>query len=553
MKNISFLKHLQATGLLIILIITACTPTGSPAYTPTSDSHPTETPLPTRTAMPIATPQPTGTPDPIAVFSDPILLAIQDRPPDFQDDFSSDANGWIIRTWPLDRAGEVIANGVMNLSLEQGGIADNHATSFRDFVVQVDVKFLDMVSNEGIGVYLEWVRYEVFDDTMKVQYFQFNKDKFWHLMSCTPVEPRECQEGPSGTALVDLSGPITIIVISKGTELAVYLNGTPLVYENFPDLPPASHIRLYAFDNSGNPGYSGAIFDNFKIWELQSVFPPDSPDPDLGVGSSWERPVDGMVMMYVPEGQFQMGSNFGGPDEQPVHAVYLDAFWIDQTEVTNAMYAKFLTEMGNQTVEYLDWLPPDHQNTSWFNPNAKHGTHIFLDPGESTWQSQSDYAQYPVNGVNYYGAQAYCAWAGGRLPTEAEWEKAARGGLEGKLYPWGDELPTCNIGATNGAFNDIHCYQMNFPPVGSFESNGYGLYDMVGSAGELTSDWQSSIYYAFSPYRNPLGPREGYFKKYIMVMRSSASSVDLNNLRLAGRGSSESYDHKGGFRCVRSP
>jgi formylglycine-generating enzyme required for sulfatase activity len=444
----------------------------------------------------------------------------------------------------------------MNLSLEQGGTADHYATSFRDFVVRVDVKFLDLNPQKGAG--LEWLRYEVHGGTMTTERFGLNGDRFWQLSSCPPENPEqtpECQQGlPYGEVSVDLTDWNTVTIISRGAELAVYLNSTPLAYYNYLGQPSASHIRLYAFDNSGNPEHSGTLFDDFKIWELQSVFPPPAPDPALGIGSSMERPADGMVMMYVPEGEFQMGSSVGGPDEEPVHAVYLDAFWIDKTEVTNAMFAEFLSEMGNQTVEYLSYLPSDLQGAIWYKPETRGAPqYVFPVPGSSTWQPQSGYEDHPLNGVNYYGAQAYCAWAGGRLPTEAEWEKAARGGLVGRLYPWGDEPPTCTLGAPNGAWIGPPCHPMDMPPVASYAPNGYGIYDMVGSVGEWTADWRSSTYYAYSPYRNPLGPVEPGDDRTNMVHRSSASSLGLGDVRLAGRGSGSPWTQKGGIRCVRSP
>lgn len=495
-------------------------------------------------------------------FSDPILLAIQDRPPDFQDDFSSDANGWLIKAeTPLDRGSVEIANGGMNLSLGQGGFADHYSTSFRDFVVQVDVDFL--VLNMPSAARLEWLRYEVYDSTLIRQGFEIDSYGSWTLWSCpleAPGTPPECQEGlPSGSASVDLSEPVTVTLISKGTELAVYLNGTPLTYYTYFGQPSASHVRLSSYDNSENQDHMGIVFDNFKIWELQSVFPPDPPDPALGIGSNWERPVDGMVMMYVPEGEFQMGSSIGGPDEQPVHAVYLDAFWIDQTEVTNAMFAKFLNEMGNQTEENLYFLAPDHYAAIWYNPETQLGREkgrVFLMPDGITWQPESGYAEHPATSMNWYGAQAYCEWAGGRLPTEAEWEKAARGGLEGRLYPWGDEPPVCTLGASNGAWIGPFCHPKTLPPVGRYAPNGYGLYDMVGSVGEWTADWFSRTdytYYAGSPYRNPLGPRHPSDKQNMAIHSSDAAMGDLDMVRIAYRGTGNPWGYKGGIRCVRSP
>ena len=500
----------------------------------------------------------------VAEFGDPILLAIQDRTPDFQDDFSQDTNGWFIKAnAPQDAGNVVITSGalIMNPGPGIGGQADHYSTSIRDFVVQVDVDFLD--PSEPSAARLEWLRYEVYDSTLTHQGLDIQSDRSWRLWSCpleTPEHPPECQEGlPSGSASVDLSEPATVTLVSKGTELAVYLNGTPLTYYNYLGQPPASHVRLTSWDESEDPGHLGIVFDDFKIWELQSVFPPDPPDPALGVGSSWVRPADGMVMMYVPEGEFLMGSNVGGPDEQPVHAVYLDAFWIDRTEVTNAMFAKFLTEMGNQTEEGLCFLAPDHYAAIWFNPETQVGREkgrVFLAPDGTTWHPESGYAEHPATSMNWYGAQAYCAWAGGRLPTEAEWEKAARGGLEGRLYPWGDEPPVCTLGASNGAWIGPFCHPKTLPPVGSYAPNGFGLYDMAGSLIEWTADWFSRTdytYYAGSPYRNPLGPRHPSDMQNMALHSSDAIMGDLDMVRIAYRGTGNPWGYKGGIRCVRSP
>ena len=507
----------------------------------------------------------------VTEFSDPILLAIQDRPPDFQDDFSQDTNGWLTRAnAPQDLGNVAVASGglMMNPGPGIGGQADHYSTSIRDFVVQVDVDFPDPI--EPSAARLEWLRYEVYDSTLTQQGFDIQSDRSWRLWSCpleTPEHPPECQEGlPSDSVSVDLSEPVSVTLISKGTELAVYLNGTPLTYYNYLGQPPASHVRLTSWDDSEDPGHLGIVFDDFKIWELQSVFPPPAPDPALGIGSSWERPADGMVMMYVPEGEFLMGSNVGETVEQPAHAVYLDAFWIDQTEVTNAMFAKFLTEMGNQTAEYLNYLVSDHQGSAWYSPETQVGQvkpRVFLAQDGITWQPESGYAEHPATRMNWIGAQAYCAWAGGRLPTEAEWEKAARGGQEGRLYSWGDEPPTCRLGASNGAWIGPFCGQMNIPPVGSYAPNGYGLYDMTGSLDEWTADWADwapardnapyPSYYANSPYRNPLGPRNPPSGNILAMRSSNAPSGALDWVRIARRGSGNPDSHKGGIRCVSSP
>jgi len=157
------------------------------------------------------------------------------------------------------------------------------------------------------------------------------------------------------------------------------------------------------------------------------------PTPTLGVGSTQVSAVDGMVQMYVPEGSFWIGSpgGEGQDDEHPQHEVYLDAFWIDRTEVTNAMYAAFLNEMGNQREGGVTWLDATAED-------------VLLERVGGEWRPLAGYEDHPVVEVSWYGAAVYCTWAERRLPTEAEWEKAARGGLEGAFYPWGAGPPSTN-------------------------------------------------------------------------------------------------------------
>ena len=241
----------------------------------------------------------------------------------------------------------------------------------------------------------------------------------------------------------------------------------------------------------------------------------------LSIGSSWERPADGMIMMYIPEGEFQMGSNDGGPEEQPIHTVYLDAFWIDQTEVTNAMYSRCFS------------------------------TGKCINPGSS--EQSSKYYSHPVGNVGWDDAVKYCNWAGGRLPTEAEWEKAARGGLEGKKYPWGNEEPINKPGAENGAL--VRHEVEPFIAVKTYAPNGYGLYDMAGNAQEVVSDWFDSNYYAISPSNNPQGPLSGEIRSSgpYPVTRGGSWQGYTSGIRVTSR---YWYNNGGGygegFRCARS-
>jgi formylglycine-generating enzyme required for sulfatase activity len=190
-------------------------------------------------------------------------------------------------------------------------------------------------------------------------------------------------------------------------------------------------------------------------------------------------PPPGMVL--IPAGEFLMGDAFneGDSDERPQHRVYLDAFFIDQYEVTNAQYKAFCDATGRS-------YPPDPE--IWGDYFT---TGYFLNRPD-----------YPVVDVTWFDAQAYAEWAGKRLPTEAEWEKAARGGLEGKRYPWGDASShdDANYGEKGG--RDQWTYTS---PVGSFPPNGYGLYDMAGNVWEWCADGYDENYYSRSPNQNPTG------------------------------------------------
>ena len=201
--------------------------------------------------------------------------------------------------------------------------------------------------------------------------------------------------------------------------------------------------------------------------------------PTQGIGSTQISPVDGMKQVYVPAGEFRMGSNKNN-DEQPIHLVYLDAYWIDQTEVTNAMYI--------QCVAAGACDPPDHTRSD----------------NRRSYYGDVTYDDYPVIYVSWYDAQAYCAWVERRLPTEAEWEKAARG-MDGRTYPWGEEI-SCEKA------NYAYCTDDNdTTAVGNYLAGAslYGALDMAGNVAEWVADWYSSSYYASAPYDNPQGPTSG--------------------------------------------
>ena len=169
-------------------------------------------------------------------------------------------------------------------------------------------------------------------------------------------------------------------------------------------------------------------------------------------------------MVLIPAGSFKMGSNDGEDHAKPVHTVSIDAFYMDEYEVTNAQYREFVQAIGHSEPRYWD-------DSKFNQPNQ------------------------PVVGVSWNDADAYARWVDKRLPTEAEWEYAARGGLSGRKYPWEDTISLSQA-----------CYDSDKPKsVGSYSANGYGLYDMVGNVWEWCADWYDSDYYNNLPTRTHQG------------------------------------------------
>ena len=233
----------------------------------------------------------------------------------------------------------------------------------------------------------------------------------------------------------------------------------------------------------------------------------------------------GVHLALVPAGPFQMGSSAYANDEKPIHTVTLSAFYMDQYEVTNAQYQKCVDAGGCNAPE------------------------IKKSFTRSRYYNDIQFADYPVIYVSWNQARTYCEWRGGRLPSEAEWEKAARGGLEGKRYPWGDESPVCTPGAVNGAqFGD--CILRDTVSVGSFSPNGYGLYDMAGNVWEWVNDWYQVDYYSISPASDPPGPYSGVVK----TLRGGGWYLDKLYNRVASR-ITDAPDYQTdtiGFRCAAS-
>jgi len=251
-------------------------------------------------------------------------------------------------------------------------------------------------------------------------------------------------------------------------------------------------------------------------------------------------------MALVPAGAFMMGSESGDSDERPVHEVYLDDFYIDVYEVTNAQFVEFMNDMGNHGIIWLGTGDDDAR----------------IHKSGGSWEADSGYEDHPVIEVTWWEAREYCEWREARLPTEAEWEKAARGDLEGRLYPWGDESPVCRAGADNGAkFDDnADCDDTDTEKVGTYRPNGYGLYDMAGNVWEWVADWYDVDYYRNPPYENPLGPSSSSGEYH--VLRGGSWNFSPDFVRVAYRHYAAPLSHYlgfpaayygFGFRCARSP
>ncbi len=279
-----------------------------------------------------------------------------------------------------------------------------------------------------------------------------------------------CGPAPAPTAL-------PIPPTAPPTAAAALPTSTPIVSTAIPaptpkPTPPPTAIRPTVI-----PTYTGP-----------------QPPASAALGDTWLRPADGMIMVYVPGGTFPMGSDpsdsLARRDEFPQHMVTVESFWIDQTEVTNAQFLGYLNEKGNT--------------------RAGGGTAVKFGSGYLRIQQAGDQytvpaaaANDPLVMVSWYGAAAYCEWVGGRLPTEAEWEYAARG-PQGFLYPWGNDPPNCQL----ANYGDCHRYTA---PVGSRPdgTSWCGALDMAGNVWEWVQDWYEP--YPATAQIDPLVPSSGDF------------------------------------------
>jgi serine/threonine-protein kinase len=397
---------------------------------------------------------------------------------------------------------------------------------------------------------------------------------------------------PSGTMLVFATNPDN--VASDGTGRNGVYTKHLLQYITQPGLEVGMmlrRVRTAVKDETGGqqvPWENGSVEGEFyfnggsggpSVTPLAASPPPPSPatGTQVAVGIYPQQPQtppatvvgnDGAEMMLVPAGEFSMGIDADEIDrllqgrtdikreyferEIPRHRVYLDTFYIDKYEVTNARFQQFVQVTGHRTHadrEGSGYVSgQERKSVNGANWRAPRG------PGSSL----TGLEQHPVVQVSQEDAKAYCSWAGKRLPTEAEWEKAARG-TDGWSYPWGNQFDgrranfcdtNCETSWKESAANDGYRYTA---PVGSYEGgkSPYGAYDMAGNVLEWVSDWFDTNYYRDSPARNPQGPASGDQA----VGRGGGWSTLALGVRAPARGRhapADRYDSLG-FRCAKTP
>jgi formylglycine-generating enzyme required for sulfatase activity/serine/threonine protein kinase len=303
---------------------------------------------------------------------------------------------------------------------------------------------------------------------------------------------------------------------------------------NYVSSSSANRFYKYISDNTENVGfrcvYPSKVVDNTNdITVTQETTVEVQPaEQVLGIGLTMLREKDGMEMVYVPEGTFMMGSKDDDKnardDEKPQRKIYLDAYWIDKYEITNVQYAMCVSS-GSCTEPY------------------KLGSATRI-----SYYSSPEYNNYPVIYVDWDQANSYCNWVGGRLPTEAEWEKAARG-PDGNEYPWGNEEPECSL----ANYDQRNEKQINYcvsdtTMAGSYPKGAsyYGAMDMMGNVWEWVNDWYDL--YLKDVLENPEGPKNGTER----IMRGGSWSDDFINGRATQRlsRSPDVFLHNVGFRCV---
>lgn len=232
--------------------------------------------------------------------------------------------------------------------------------------------------------------------------------------------------------------------------------------------------------------------------------------------------------ILIPAGQFQMGCDENNPQEMclgtglPLHTIYLDTYYIDKFEVTNTRYLA--------CVEEGICAPPRQTNSM----------------NQADYFANPEFGDYPVLHMDWFMAHDFCEWEGKRLPTEAEWMKAARGPDDTRKYPWGDDAPTCEL--ANGGCDWVDVSEVGSYPAGA---SPYGVMDMAGNVGEWANDWYAADYYSVSPSDNPQGADSGTLRLNLggtLIQGGPYLAISKRNTDPAN---DDHFDH--GIRCVHTP
>jgi formylglycine-generating enzyme required for sulfatase activity len=293
-----------------------------------------------------------------------------------------------------------------------------------------------------------------------------------------------------------------IVLISGVAIVMVALLAAPAIRRIF---VPVSLVPTLTLDMANVPTSESSFMATGSLMATATTMPSPASVP------SETTDAKGVAMVLVPAGSFTMGSDHGDVDEVPVHSVTLDGFYIDKYEVTNALYKACV------------------------NANACH------PPKDINDYSNSQYADHPVIYIDWNMAKTYCEWRGAKLPTEAQWEKAARG-ADGRTYPWGESISCseANYLGCSGGTTSVATHPAGVSP--------FGVYDMAGNVWEWVADWYSETYYQVTPLENPIGPDEGSSK----VVRGGAWNVDTVAVYSSVRNAKTPNisDNDIGIRCV---
>jgi len=337
-----------------------------------------------------------------------------------------------------------------------------------------------------------------------------------------PINPEIVEPPPPGRRRINWRMIIGFMVF--GLVAIIFLKGYPSILAM---MEKPTNIPLQPIPSPTAPPPTTT--------EVPANPPAPSPSPTFTIQKTID-PKDGMVLVRIPAGEFKMGSSRvedpqAGNDELPQHTVYLDTYWIDMTEVSNAQYAMCVADSGACT------KPANNYSVT-----------------RGSYYDDSQYADYPVIFVSWSQAAAYCAWAGRRLPTEAEWEKAARG-PDGRIYPWGNAFDGtlanyCDVNCQNdwkdSRFDDGYT---DTSPVGNYPGGAsiYGALDMAGNVHEWVADWYGP--YSQNPQVNPTGPVSGQEK----IIRGGSWGDDTGHVRTSIRSpiNADNWLDFIGFRCAR--